>query len=379
LLYAGTETGVFVSFDDGDHWQSLALNLPNCSVRDLAIRRGDLVIATHGRSFWVLDDLSPLRQLDGRAASSPFLFAPRTAVRLHPAAFQGTPEPKDEPSAENPPRGAVIDYLLPAAASDRVVIEILTEKGDLVRRYASDDKIESPDSQRIQVTEDWVHAPAPPPSSAGMHRFVWDLHYAPRPELARGRRGARTGVWAPPGRYTVRLTAAGTTRTQPLVVVKDPRVPVSDEALVRQYELAHRVEDERVRLAVAYGQALTLREQAASVSGKASGDTSAALAEFRNAMEPVAGPPMSLEEFYGSNEPVAPTTLLRLTLTMARFQDAIESADADPSPDAAVGFTERQDLVEQGLSAWQAFVEAEVPKANRALEAASLPPLKVGG
>ena len=379
LLYAGTETGVFVSFDDGDHWQSLALNLPNCSVRDLAIRRGDLVIATHGRSFWVLDDLSPLRQLDGRAASSPFLFAPRTAVRLHPAAFQGTPEPKDEPSAENPPRGAVIDYLLPAAASDRVVIEILTEKGDLVRRYASDDKIESPDSQRIQVTEDWVHAPAPPPSSAGMHRFVWDLHYAPRPELARGRRGARTGVWAPPGRYTVRLTAAGTTRTQPLVVVKDPRVPVSDEALVRQYELAHRVEDERVRLAVAYGQALTLREQAASVSGKASGDTSAALAEFRNAMEPVAGPPISLEEFYGSNEPVAPTTLLRLTLTMARFQDAIESADADPSPDAAVGFTERQDLVEQGLSAWQAFVEAEVPKANRALEAASLPPLKVGG
>jgi photosystem II stability/assembly factor-like uncharacterized protein len=379
LLYAGTETGVFVSFDDGDHWQPLSLNLPNCSVRDLAVRHGDLVVATHGRSFWVLDDLSPIRQLDGRAVSSPVLFAPRAAVRLHPAAFQGTPEPKDEPSAENPPRGAVIDYLLPGATTGRVVIEVLTEKGDLVRRYASDDKVESPDLQRIQVTEDWMPEPAPPPASAGMHRFVWDLHYAPRPELARGRRGARTGVWAPPGRYTVRLTAAGTTRTQALVVQKDPRVPVADDALVRQYELARRVEDERVRVAVAYGQALSLREQAAGLSGKATGNAAAALAELRRAMEPLAGPPISLEELYGLNEPIAPTTLLRLMLTMARFQDAIESADADPSPDAAAGLAEREETVEQSLSAWKAFVATEVPKANQALEAASLPSLKVGG
>src|SRR5262249_38065397 len=149
---------------------------------------------------------------------APVLFAPRTAVRLHPAGFQGTPEPKDEPSAENPPRGAVIDYLLPTAASGRVQIEILTEKGDLVRRFASDDRFESPDLQRIQVPEDWMPEPGPPPSSAGMHRYVWDLRYAPRPELARGRRGARVGVWAPPGRYTVRLTAGGATKTRPLVV-----------------------------------------------------------------------------------------------------------------------------------------------------------------
>jgi photosystem II stability/assembly factor-like uncharacterized protein len=379
LLYAGTETGVFVSFDDGDRWQPLSLNLPNCSVRDLAVRRGDLVVATHGRSFWVLDDLSPLRQLDGRAAASAWLFAPRIAVRLHPAGFQGTPEPKDEPAAENPPRGAVIDYLLPAAPAGRVAIEILTEKGDLVRKYASDDKVETPDLQRIQVTEDWMPEPAPPSASAGMHRFVWDLHYAPRPELARGRRGARTGVWAPPGRYTVRLTAAGATRTQPLLLERDPRVPVSDDALVRQYELARRVEDERVKIAVAYAQAVALRQQTAAISARASGDAGAALAELGRAMEPVAGPPISLEEFYSFNEPVAPTSLLRLVVSMARLQDAIESADADPTPDAVAGFAERQESVEQGVSAWKAFVQSEVPKANRALEAASLPPLKVGG
>jgi hypothetical protein len=249
----------------------------------------------------------------------------------------------------------------------------------LVRRFASDDRLETADLQRIQVTEDWVPAPAPPSASPGMHRFVWDLHYAPPPELARGRRGARVGVWAPPGRYTVRLTAGETTRTQPLVVEKDPRILVSDEELLRQYELARRVEDERVRLAVAYGQAVALREQAAAISGKASGDAAAALDELRRAMEPIAGPPVSLEEFYGSNEPVAPTALLRLVVAMGRFQDAIESADAGPSPDATAGFAERQELVEQALTAWTAFVKGEVPKANRALEASSLPPLKVGG
>ncbi|HEX7615189.1 MAG TPA: hypothetical protein VF554_07910, partial [Thermoanaerobaculia bacterium] len=157
LLYAGTETGVFVSFDDGENWQPLQLNLPNCSIRDIDAKHGDLVVATHGRSFWVLDDLSPLRQLDSKvAAEEVFLFAPREAVRLHPAPFQGTPEPKDEPMGENPKSGAVLDYVLKTAAPGPVVLEILDAKGDLVRRFASDDAVRRPEATRIVTTPDWV-------------------------------------------------------------------------------------------------------------------------------------------------------------------------------------------------------------------------------
>ncbi len=376
LLYAGTETGVFVSFDDGGHWQPLQMNLPNCSVRDISVRRGDLVIGTHGRSFWVLDDLSSLRQLDPKtAAANAWLFAPRDAVRLNPAGFQGTPEPKDEPSAENPPRGAVLDYVLKASGSP-VVIDILDANGGLVRRYASDDKIEPPDLQKIQVTEDWVPPPEPPAASAGMHRYVWDLHYEVPKELSRSRRSRVAGVWAPPGRYTVRLSADGRTLTQPLVVVKDPRVPASDEDLVRQFGLARRIEAERARVAAALGQAAALRKQAAVFSEKAPGDGAAALAELEKTLELVAGPAVSPEEFYNLVE-APPTSLLRLTVSLARFQGSVESADAAPTADAVTGFGQRQVAVEQGLARWKAFLRTGLPRANAALAAAGLAPIRL--
>ncbi|MGE5414886.1 MAG: hypothetical protein ACM3NW_11960, partial [Syntrophomonadaceae bacterium] len=375
LLYAGTETGVFVSFDDGDRWQPLQLNLPNCSVRDLVVRRGDLVAGTHGRSFWVLDDLSPLRQLDARAAASPvWLFAPRAAVRLHPASFQGTPEPKDEPAAENPPSGAVLDYFLKAAPAGPISIEILDAPGRLVRRYASDDRVEGPDLQRIQVTEDWVPSPAPPAASAGMHRFVWDLRYPAPPELSRRRRGD-SGIWAPPGRYTVRLTAAGRTLTQPLVVEKDPRVEASEEDFARQFELARAVEAERLRLAPVLAQAVSLRKQAAALSGRASGDAATALADFRRDLVPVAGPDVPPELFYNLLD-AAPDSLLRVNAVLARFQQTVESADAAPTPDALAGFAGRREALARGLAAWNAFVAARLPEVNRALRAGGLDELR---
>ncbi len=378
LLYAGTETGVFVSFNDGEDWQSLQGNLPNCSVRDISVRRGDLVVGTHGRSFWVLDDLSPVRQLDAKtAAAKAWLFAPREAVRLNPAGFQGTPEPKDEPAAENPPRGAVLDYLLQAPSAAPVVIEILDASGALVRRYASDDATEPPDLQAIRVTEDWVPEAAPPSAAAGLHRVVWDLHYAAAPGLARSRR-ARAGVWAPPGRYSVRLTAGGQTLTQALVVRKDARVPASDEALVRQFELARRVEAERVRAAAALASAVSLRKQSAALAGKASGSAAAALSAFGKEVDAAAGPAVSPEEFYDVSQ-AGPTTLLRLVVSLARLEEAIESADAAPTADAVAGFGQRQESLEQGLARWKELVQSGLPKVNAALGAAGLPALKVDG
>ena len=376
LLYAGTETGVFVSFNDGDDWQSLQGNLPNCSVRDISVRRGDLVVGTHGRSFWVLDDLSSLRQLDAKtAAADAWLFAPREAVRLNPAEFQGTPEPKDEPSAANPPRGAILDYRLKAASVSPVVIEILDAQGALVRRYASDDPAESPDLQAIRVTEDWVPEPAPPSAAAGMHRFVWDLHYPAAAKVAPTRR-VRAGVWAPPGRYTARLTAGGQTLTQALVVRKDPRIAASDADLVAQFELARRVEAERARVAIPLASAGALRKQMKALEGKASGAAAAALLAFGREVDAAAGPAISPEEFYDVSQ-AAPTTLLRLVVSLARLEGAIESADAAPTADAVTGFAERQQSVELGLARWKELLGTGLPKTNAALSAAGLAPLRV--
>jgi photosystem II stability/assembly factor-like uncharacterized protein len=379
LLYAGTERGVFVSFDDGEHWQSLQANLPGCSVRDLDAQRGDLVAGTHGRSFWVLDDLSPLRQIDAKAATAEvWLFAPRPAVRLHPAPFLGSPEPKDEPMAENPPRGAVIDYLLGHSISGPVTLEILDAKGGLVRRFTSDDKPKPPDLSRIVVTPDWSPSLEPLPAAAGAHRFVWDLHESLPAQLVSPSpfRGS-SGPWAPPGSYTVRLTAGGRTLTQPLNLTKDPRLSTSDADLSKQHELARSVQDERVRVASAQRQVDALRKQIAALKGKAAAEQASALADLSKAIDRSAGPPILSpgEEFFDTEE-TSPTSLRRLGSSLSAFQSAIESADGAPTQDAQAGFAERRKMASEGLARWQAVLANELPKANKVLEPAGLGPLK---
>jgi photosystem II stability/assembly factor-like uncharacterized protein len=353
LVYAGTETGVFVSFDDGGSWRSLQGNLPNCSIRDIDVRHGDLVVATHGRSFWVLDDLSPLRQFDDVAKAGELgLVAPRAAVRLNAAPFQGTPEPKDEPMAENPPSGAVIDYLVRSEGAGPLAIEILDAKGELVRRYASDDEKTKADLQRIQVSEDWVAVSEPPSAAVGMHRFVWDLRYALPRELVRpGRR--ESGPLAPPGRYTVRLTRGGNSVTRPLVVVKDPRLPASitDADLVRQLALSRRIQAERVRLAAALRQAASLRERIAAAG------TTPELLALSKSIDRVAGPPVVPGEDFDTQE-ASPTSLRRLASSFASLQRAVESADMAPTADRRTGFDEREKLEANGLADWKAVLAA---------------------
>jgi photosystem II stability/assembly factor-like uncharacterized protein len=377
LLYAGTETGVFVSFDDGDRWQSLKQNLPICSVRDISVARGDLVIATHGRSFWVLDDLSPLRQLDAKVASSgAWLFAPREAVRLHPAAFQGTPEPKDEAAGDNPPSGALLDYFLQSGPAGAISIEILDSNGELVRRFASDEEPKLPDLGRIQTTPDWVAVAQPPPTSAGAHRFAWDLHYALPRELTSASSFRNSGAWAPPGRYTVRLTAAGTTRSQSLLVAKDPRISASDADLLAEFQLVREVQAERVRIAAAQRQAAALRKQAAALDSKTPRPAAEELASFEKRIEEIAGPsgPPSVEELFG--QPAGPQkSLRRLATILARFQSAVESADAAPTADAVAGWSHHHQEVSDSLAAWKELLESGLPRLNRSLESAGLSPL----
>jgi photosystem II stability/assembly factor-like uncharacterized protein len=226
LLFTGTERNVFVSFDDGDHWQSLQLNLPPASMRDIAVHRDDLIVATHGRGFWMIDNITPLRQLsDEVSKANAYLFQPAVAYLLTPGNDNGTPMPRDEPIAENPPFGAVIDYYLKSNVSGPVTIEIVDPAGDVIRKYSSEDKPTPVNLETLNIPAYWVRTPETLSTAAGMHRWIWDLRPTPPARPAGGGGGFGRGG-APlvlPGRYTVRLSVGGKSLTQPLVVRADPR------------------------------------------------------------------------------------------------------------------------------------------------------------
>src|SRR6266850_145737 len=225
LLFAGTERAVFVSFDDGDHWQSIQLNLPAASMRDLDIHYDDLIVETQGRGFWVLDDITALRQIDDDVAKAPaYLFRPADAFNLPQSSDNGTPMPRDEPLAENPPYGAMIDYYLKSNAAGPVMLEILDPSGVVIRRYASDDKYPAVDPNALNIPVFWVRAPEPLSTNTGMHRWIWDLRPTAPPRQAGGGGGFGRGVAnVLPGTYTVKLTVDGKSYIQQLGVKMDPR------------------------------------------------------------------------------------------------------------------------------------------------------------
>jgi len=225
LLFAGTELGIFVSFDDGDNWQTLQLNMPAVSVRDIEVHDDDVIAATHGRGFWVLDDISVLRQLTPETtAGAAFLFHPADALKIPEPSEQGTPQPRDEPFAENPPFGAVIDYYIKSTAGG-VTLEVVDAQGRSVRRWSSADQVEEVNPDTLPIPAFWVHPPPHLSPEAGGHRWYWDLRYTPGPRAAspEGDERRQRGEEAAPGTYTVKLTVNGTTYSQPLVVKPDPR------------------------------------------------------------------------------------------------------------------------------------------------------------
>jgi hypothetical protein len=261
LLYAGTSRTVYVSFDDGDTWQPLSLDLPTTWYRDLLVHDGDLIAATQGRGIWILDDVEPLREAAAAASAPAHLFAPLTAVRLRGNENRDTPWPPSTPVAENPPTGAVLDYWLASASSAPVTLTVRDAAGKVVRAFSSADQPEQlPATQYFD--SGWLGKAPALSTAAGMHRFVWDLRY-PRPD-ALSYDYSIAGVWhegtpidprgplALPGRYTVSLTANGTTYTQALVVKLDPRVRVSEAALRRQLALAMAVDSTLGRATAAH-------------------------------------------------------------------------------------------------------------------------------
>ncbi len=239
LLFAGTELGIYVSFDDGDHWQPVQLNLPVASIRDIAIHGDDLIVATHGRAFWILDDITPLRQIASQPQSASVrLFEPATAIRIDNDVFLGTPLPPEEPAAKNPPDGAMLDYYLKAPAK-QVTLEIYDPSGKLVRRFVSDAKkqIYPP----LPIAPRWLPKPIVLESSAGMHRLVWDLRWSGSgsPEDIEEHEGYRAprGPRVTPGIYQAKLDVDGDIFTQNFKVEMDPRSSATPAQLDEQLRL----------------------------------------------------------------------------------------------------------------------------------------------
>ncbi len=248
LLYAATENGVYVSFDSGARWQSLQLNLPRTSVRDLIAHQNDVIVATHGRGFWILDDVEPLRELARMPLRAVHLFAPALAYRVRRSTNTDTPLPPEEPAGENRPDGAIIDYAL-ASPARRVVISIYDDSGRRVRSYASDDAAPPP-IPHLDKPAYWERPFVKPSSEAGMHRFVWDLREPPPRSLEQDLPISAVphdtprvpeGPLVVPGRYTVRLEVDGKTYDRPLEIAMDPRVSISRQALAEQYKVARRI------------------------------------------------------------------------------------------------------------------------------------------
>lgn len=248
LLYAGTETGVYVSFNDGDSWQSLQLNLPMASVRDLAVHDNDLVAATHGRAFWVLDNLTPLQQLDEKVLNSDAtLFQPERAIRIRRSENADTPIPPEEPLGTNPPGGAIIDYYLRTKPAAPLTLVITDESGSVVRQFSSSDPVEPTEGSQYFM-DYWLPRPQPVTANIGHNRFAWDLRYTPPPSrqhgysmaaiVGQGSEKSPQGPLVLPGKYIVKLMLDGHTYTQPLFVEMDPRVHVSNAALKDQLSLA---------------------------------------------------------------------------------------------------------------------------------------------
>lgn len=253
LLYAGSERAVYVSFDDGGHWQSLRKNMPATSVRDLVIKDDDLVVGTHGRSFWILDNVTSLRQMASQKQSSAVLYKPQTTYRVRWNLWTDTPLPQEEPAGENPPDGAMLEYFLPAGAKN-VSLEIMDAKGSLVRRYASTDTLYKTGNLNIPLY--WVRPQQILSAAKGAHRWLWDMRYAPLnvpasypiSAIYRNTAPAETAPFVMPGTYAVKLIVDGKIYSQPLTIKMDPRVKTALKSLQAQHDFSVQVYETRQQL-----------------------------------------------------------------------------------------------------------------------------------
>src|SRR5438094_641495 len=380
LLYAGPERGVYVSFDDGDHWQTLRLNMPVVSIHDLAIEQDDLVAATYGRSFWILDDITPLRQVNPSLASGGVhLFAPRTPIRVRRDENQDTPLPPEVPTGKNPPDGAILNYVLPANSSGDIQLEIYDADEKLVRSFSSTSVPKEPEETSF-VAAYWIAHPEPPSKAAVMHRFVWNLRYAdpramhpqspynyPIAAIVGSTPLPPQGPLVLPGKYEVRLKAGSQVFRQPLEVKMDPRVAAARNELQSSLELQLKISALLEKNSDGYQQAKELRKRLADLMKRAKEDPVA-----------VAGSALDVKvaALQGEATPILETpkttSFMAVNDTLTALMALVDGADFAPSEESFAAYRRICKGENEALAGWQELKNKDVATLNKLLEKGNL-------
>ncbi len=353
LLFAGSENAVYVSFDDGEQWQTLRMNMPATSIRDLVIKDDDLVLGTHGRGFWILDNITPLRQLSAKlVAEKTILYKPQTAIRIRWNMNTDTPLPQEEPAGQNPPDGAIIDYYLGEKAGGEVTLEIMDAKGKLVRKFSSNEKRYTiPD---VNIPLYWIRPQQILSGDAGSHRFLWDMHYAPVDEtiaypMTAIYENTAPGIntpWAMPGNYTVRLTVDGKLYTQPLTLKMDPRVKTGIEGLTKQYTLSMTCYE-------GIQKARTAMAEVAGAKNQSNADLAKEVAAFASESRGRRGGPVNTQPSFGSIEGA-----------FSGLLNILQETEMTPTTQTTKGVMETSAALQNLLSKWTS-VKAKIAAAKK--------------
>jgi photosystem II stability/assembly factor-like uncharacterized protein len=394
FLAAGSETQVWFSLDDGDHWHSLRLNMPATSIRDLIFKDDDIAVGTHGRGFWILDDITALRQWSDKAANDAVtLFRPALATRVRYGMYPDTPVPPDEPMAENPPDGAIVDYYLKAPVSGPVTLDILGDKGRVIRTYSSTDPVR-PIQDEGNWPAYWFRPSQILSTDAGLHRYVWDLHFAPPPHAECSLPISATphntkcepeGPWVAPGQYTARLTVNGQRFAQSFSVRMDPRVKTSSADLQQQSTLSVTLYDAAYTTAARIAQARAIRAQLSDRRAKA-GSATDAIDAFLRRLDEVAGPEQAAAGGRGGRgggggrggRGGAPSgtppldSYASIEGTLMGPVTVLQEADEPPSAPTVAAANERLKVFEAVNIRWNVLVRTDLAALNARLKAAGV-------
>ena len=378
---------MYFSIDDGDHWESLRLNAPASSYRDLQVKDDDLVAGTHGRGFLILDNLTPLRQLAAKTAAEPLhLYAPQTAMRIRGGMNPPTPWPPDMATGENPPDGAMIDYYVGDKFTGVLTLEITDSKGEVIAKINSNDPV-PPLDPRYPDPILWARAPRVLLTTPGHHRFLWDLRYPAVPGMSTGPSAEEavpydtpavsSSPWVMPGTYSVKLIAGGKTLSESMKVVMDPRVKTSQADLEAQFKISMAAYKDTLRATTAIHEITVLREQLVQKSGQA----------------PVAGANTALEAkltaIAGANAggrgggggagrrggEAGPANLNTLRTQLARVQHTIQAADVAPTATQVDSYQSMAKPINDLLDQWAAVKATDLKALNDSLKMNNLPML----
>jgi len=385
LLFCGTERAVYVSFDDGDNWQLLRLNMPATSIRDLVVHDDDVVVGTHGRSFWILDDITPLRQINERVATSDaFMFQPQITYRVRRNVNTDTPLPPEESAGKNPPDGAIINYYLKSEVSKPITLEIFDASNKLVRRFSSADKPAVVNEKDLNVPTYWVRPPQLLSARRGMQRFVWDLHYPP-PKVDRydypisaiymDTPPVPQGPVIAPGQYVLKLTVNNRSYTQPLIIKIDPRVLTPAAGLAQQFALSMQAYEGMKQSREWLEEVRKLRAQLKDLRAR---ESQSAASEALAALDKKAAALEGANESDASNAGNASeTNLTKLNAALLSLLDTLQDADAAPTTQAVQASSELQQKFSMLQARWNEFKNRDVKQLNEQRSAAKLPLLKL--